>query len=161
MTISEECYKKAIRLLTARDYSRPKLCKKLVSVGFDEDESRACCEKLYQDGLLKEQWYIEARIKGFMRKNYSPKHIKQRLAQEDLVVSEQEIQEIFQDQGQSESEQLMNLIEKKGNKFLSSWDSFSREDRYKIKMKIVRAIVAKGFSPNQGLTAIERYFNQI
>lgn len=159
--MNKECYQKALRLLTQRDYSRPKLKKKLVEGGYDISDAHEAVEKLYADGYLKEDWYIEARIKGFMRKGYSPSHIRQRLAREELQVSDSLIQEIFNDHGQNEDAQMLSFIEKKGHRYGQLWPEMSYEERQKVKVKLVRALASKGFNPSQSLKTIERFFSSI
>lgn len=157
--MNKDCYKRAIRLLTQRDYSRPKLCKKLVSVGFAQEDSEQVVEKLYAEGLLKEQWYIEARIRGLMRKGYSSSHIQQRLEQEQLSVEINQIDELFIEYGHNEEDQLTQLIQKNGKQWLNQWPQLANEERQKVKQKLMRKLVSKGFNPSKGLSAIECYFN--
>ncbi len=157
--MNKDCYLKAIRLLTQRDYSRPKLRTKLVNAGFDLNDANECVEKVYEEGYLKEEWYIEGRIKAFMRKGYSPSHIKQRLAQEELSVSEAFISGIFEDHGHDEAGQMDDLLNKKGQRYLSGWSSLDYNERQNVKAKLVRTLAAKGFGPSQSLKCIERFFS--
>lgn len=157
--MNKDCYLKAIRLLTQRDYSRPKLRKKLIGAGFSSEDAYECTEKLYEEGYLKEDWYIEARIKAFMRKGYAPSHIKQRLAQEELIVSDTLIASIFDEYGQDEGAQMAELLSKKGRRYLSSWPQMDYDERQKVKGKLVRTLIAKGFNPSQSLKSIEHFFS--
>lgn len=159
--MNKECYQKAIRLLTQRDYSRPKLRKKLVENGFEIDDALECVEKLYAEGYLKEQWYIEGRIKAFMRKGYSQSHIKQRLAQEELYIDIDYIQSIFADNLHDEDEQMIELIQKKASRYLNAWPELDYKERQKIKAKVIRALISKGYSPNLGLAKIDQFFSNI
>lgn len=157
--MNQDCYKKAIRLLTQRDYSRPKLRKKLVEAGFELADACEVVEEVYKIGYLKEDWYIEARIKAFMRKGYSQSHIKQRLANEELNISFELIDSIFNDNGHNESDQMQDLLSKKGQRFLNTWSELSFEERQKVKVKLVRALASKGFNPSQCLKSVDSFFS--
>lgn len=157
--MNQDCYKKSIRLLTQRDYSRPKLRKKLIEAGFEYADANEVVEEVYKLGYLKEDWYIEARIKAFMRKGYSPSHIKQRLANEELQVPINEVERIFDEHGHSEKDQMYDLLTKKGSRYLSLWVEMPFDERQKVRLKLVRALAAKGFAPSQCLSAVERFFS--
>lgn len=157
--MNQDCYKKAIRLLTQRDYSRPKLRKKLVEAGFEYADANEAVEEVYKLGYLKEDWYIEARIKAFMRKGYSQSHIKQRLANEELNVTFELIDAIFNDNGHDESGQMLDLLSKKGQRYLGSWPEMTFDERQKVKVKLVRALASKGFNPSQCLKSVDSYFS--
>tara|TARA_R110002049_G_scaffold300514_2_gene491441 strand:- start:537 stop:1016 length:480 start_codon:yes stop_codon:yes gene_type:complete len=157
--MNKECYQKAIKLLSKKEYSRPKLKAKLMSVGYTEDDSVEAISKLYDLGLLKEDWYIESKIKSLMRKGYSKNHIQQRLSQEELEVSLSLIDEIFSQNDMQEQGAIEQILVKKGQRYQASWPSFEYDERQKIKTKLIRAIISKGYSPQEGISAVERYFS--
>ncbi len=96
-----------------------------------------------------------------MRKGHAPKNIQARLAAEDLTVDQSVINEVFTEYGNSKEAQLASLLEKKAASFKSDWNEIDSDQQYKVKMKLARSLVAKGFSPSEGLTAIESYFSEI
>tara|TARA_R110000868_G_scaffold97619_16_gene268668 strand:- start:13218 stop:13697 length:480 start_codon:yes stop_codon:yes gene_type:complete len=159
--MNNECYQRALRLLTQREYSRPKLVNKLSQVGFDREDATLVCQHLFEKGFLKEQWYIESKIKHFMRKGHAPKSIQSRLAAEELNVEICIIEDVFKEYGSSKEDQLEHLLEKKAASIRNSWHEYDSDQRYKVKMKLARSLVAKGFSPNEGLRAVEAYLNNI
>ncbi len=130
-----------------------------MSVGYTEDDSVEAISKLYDLGLLKEDWYIESKIKSLMRKGYSKNHIQQRLSQEELEVSLSLIDEIFSQNDMQEQGAIEQILVKKGQRYQASWPSFEYDERQKIKTKLIRAIISKGYSPQEGISAVERYFS--
>jgi SOS response regulatory protein OraA/RecX len=157
--MNKECYTKAIRLLSQRDYSRPKLKKKLIDSGYESLDAAEVVNKLYEDGYLKEQWYIEGRIKAFMRKGYSPSHIQQRLSHEELRVELCFIESLFLEHGFSENQQMLDMLERKASRWLTTWADLEYQERQKIKAKLVRSMTAKGFQPGFSLKAIDNFFS--
>ena len=156
--MNKECYQKSLRLLTNKEYSRPKLEDKLVNSGFSQEDSKLVIDKLYSLGLLKEDWYIETKIKNMMRKGYSKQHIQQRLMFENLNVELDTIDQIFVQFNQDETSTIQNLIDKKAKKYQNGWDEIEFETQQKIKAKLVRSLIAKGYSLNDGISAVDTYF---
>tara|TARA_R110000868_G_scaffold55424_10_gene172394 strand:- start:5260 stop:5739 length:480 start_codon:yes stop_codon:yes gene_type:complete len=157
--MDNDCYQRALRLLAKREFSRPKLVAKLAQVGFDRANATEVSELLFQKGYLKEQWYIESKIKHFMRKGHAPKSIQARLAAEDLDIDLSVISEVFKEYGSSKEAQLASLLDKKAACYKSTWHDIDSDQQYKVKMKLTRSLVAKGFSPSEGLRAIESYLS--
>ncbi len=157
--MNKECYQKAIKLLTKKEYSRPKLKAKLISIGFDEDEAVIAISKLYDLGLLKEDWYIESKIKSLMRKGYSKSHIQQRLSYEELNIPLSKIDEIFAQNDVEEASAITQILTKKGHKYQTIWNEVDYNERQKIKTKLVRSIISKGYTSQEGISAVESYFS--
>lgn len=132
-------YDAAIKLLCRKDYSRYKLSQKLLDKDYPLHEIEETVEKLVKQRYLREDYYIEARIKGFIRKNYSARYIQQKLAQEHLDVPIDKILHVFEGVDVTEQDQVKKLIEKKR---LSIGES--ENDEFKIKEKIYRFLVGKG-----------------
>ena len=130
------CYQASLRLLAKRDYSIYKLSKKLLEKGFDQIEVDETIDELLGKKYLKEEYYVEAFIKGHMRKGYSPVYIKQKLAGENCSCELDFIYEVFEEHKFSEEKQIKELIEKK----------YSHLDykEFKNKAKIMRFLLSKG-----------------
>jgi len=157
--MNKDCYQKAIKLLTKKEYSRPKLEEKLVASGFSSEDSKLAVDKLHSLGLIKEDWYIETKIKNMMRKGYSKIHIQQRLSYESLNVKLETIDSVFAQFNQNESSTIQNLLDKKAQRFQSNWSEIEHEQQLKIKAKLIRAITAKGYSLSDGISAVDSYFH--
>lgn len=157
--MNKDCYQKAVRLLTKKEYSRPKLEEKLIASGYSSEDSKLAVDKLHSLGLIKEDWYIETKIKNMMRKGYSKMHIQQRLSYESLEVELETINTVFTQYNQDESSTIQNLLDKKAQRFQSNWDEIDHEEQLKIKAKLIRAITAKGYSLNDGISAVDSYFH--
>ncbi len=133
-------YKYSIRILSKKDYSRAKLRLKLVARDY-EDIADELIDLLVQKKFLREEYYIEARIKGMMKKNYSPSYIKSKLNEEEAYASEELINSIFEEWGFNKFDQIENLIRKKS--ISHNW----QDEDYKLpenKAKLIRFVHSKG-----------------
>jgi regulatory protein len=109
----QDCYQSAIKLLTKRDYSRFKLKQKLSEKGYLSSEIDSTVEILLEKKYLREDYYTEARIKGLLRKNYGPYYIQQKLNEEEINCSFEEIDQISKEIQLSPQEQIKSIINKK------------------------------------------------
>ncbi len=111
--MKESAYGQAIKLLTKRDYSRFKLSQKLSEKGFTPEEIELAIEELLAKKYLREDYYLEARIKGMIRKNYGKHYIISKLATEQLDCPEELLNEIYQELQITPEQQITTLIAKK------------------------------------------------
>ena len=79
-----KAYNYLIRLLSARDYSEYKLREKCRQKEFPPEDIDEAIQRVKDQNYLREDQYIEARIKGFMSKNCSPHYIQRKLKEEKL-----------------------------------------------------------------------------
>lgn len=133
-------YKYCIRILSKRDYSRAKIRQKLIEKGHEED-AESIIDFLLEKKYLREDYYVESRIKGLMKKNYSPSYIYSKLKEEDVEVSMGLIEETFQEWGFSTYDQIEDLIRKKS--ILHNWNEEDLKD-FNNRTKLSRFIQSKG-----------------
>ena len=153
---NEGSYKKAylysIRLLAKRDYSRYKLGLKLKEQGHSKNIIEALLDELTELKYLREDSYIEARIKGLMYKGFAPNYIIQKLQQENVTTTFDHIHEIFAEYNYTTHSQLTYLLEKKArSKTLEELVDFN------FRKKLLRYFLTKGHSLNDGNQVIETY----
>ncbi len=133
-------YKYCIRILSRKDYSRAKIKQKLIDRDH-EDVADELIQLLVEKRYLREDYYVEGRIKGMMKKNYSPSYIILKLREEGVEVNMSLIEEVFEEWGFDTYTQIEDLIRKKS--ILHDWSS---ED-IKIpqnKVKLSRFVQSKG-----------------
>ena len=131
--MSKQAYSYIVKLLSSREYSEHKLREKLKEKKFPANEIDSAINEVKERGYLREQVYAEARIKGFMHKGYSMNHIRQRLSQEHVTVTDEEIQEVFDEYHISEEDQIERLAKKKiGTKTEMDFDQQGKVLRYLI-----------------------------
>jgi regulatory protein len=106
-------YSAAIKLLTRRDYSRYKLSQKLLEKGHSDYEIDQVINELVEKKFLREDYYIEARIKGLLRKNYGVHYILKKLHEERIECSHQFIEQISSEIGLTAEQQISQLVCKK------------------------------------------------
>lgn len=125
-----------VKLLSARDYSEHKLREKLREKKHPADEIESAINEIKARGFLREAAYTQARVKTFMEKGYSPDYIRQRLAEEHLSVTDEEIQAVFEEYHLTPEVQIDRLIRKK--------IQGATELDYSEENKILRFLLSKG-----------------
>jgi len=143
----KKCYSYSIRLLGKKDYSQYKMRQKLLGRDYDieivEDVLREITDKKY----LREELYIEGRIKGFIRKGYNTKAILYRLSQENCYATQEQIKDIYTSMESNPSDQLHQLIMKKVR---IDYD-FVR-DKEKLKQKTLRYVASRGHNIGEAMS---------
>lgn len=159
MEEEKKAYSYAIKLLTGRDYSKVKLAQKMRERDFSNESIRLVIEELERQNFIREDLYIEARIKGFMFKRCSPQYIAQKMAQESLSVDLELIEKIFSEYGQSTELQISELIRKKIPSRIA--ENQTREEKDKIRNRVLRYLLNKGHSFSQSQKLLDSYLKQI
>ena len=133
---NKKAYSYLIKVLSTRDLSEYKLREKLRLRDYPANEIDEAIEEVKNKNFLREDNYIEARIKAFMNKGYSPDYIKQKLAQEHLAIDQDQIDAVFLEHNLTPELQIQRLATKKiGNK-----ENLDYEDQNKI----LRYLLSKG-----------------
>jgi regulatory protein len=134
-------YSTIIRLLAKRDYSRYKMEQKLLEKDYPIDEIETALDEVIEKKFLREDYYIEARIKGYMHKYCTPIFIQQVLYKEHLSVPIDDIRAVFEEYEITTEAQIKKLISKK----MPHSGSFSDYNaKQKLKAKIINFVCSKG-----------------
>ncbi|RPJ76072.1 MAG: regulatory protein RecX [Alphaproteobacteria bacterium] len=133
---SQKAYMYLVKIISARDYSEHKLREKLRERKYPADEIEYAINEIKSKGYLREEVYAEARVKAFMHKGYAPNYIRQKLAQEHVEVTDEEIEAIFAEYRTSPEEQIDRLVRKKMHG--------KTEFDYAGESKILRYLISKG-----------------
>ncbi len=150
-------YQLAVKLLAKKSYSQFKLREKLFSHDCPEAETDAVIEYLINKRWLREDFYIEARVKGLMLKGYHPRYIQSKLAEEHVSIDQEYILTIFSDYDLSLDQLIRDLIEKK-TRHLTDNDLDSEEKRLKTRHKLIRYLMSKGYHDTECLDIIQERF---
>jgi len=156
---SHAAYLYAVRLLSKKDYSQIKITQKLKDRGYDSDHVESAINQIIQLGYLREDNYIEGRIKSFMLKGWSKEHIQQKLKQESLDVPYEEIEKVFEEYEYSEESQILFLIKKKipfNKSFLEDEDKLQ-----KTKNKILNYLISKGHCYHECKPEVDKAMNEL
>lgn len=138
---SKKAYSYLIKILSSRDFSEYKLREKLRERNYPTNEIDEAIEEVKARKFLREDNYIEARVKAFMNKCYSPDYIQQKLYQEHLEITQELIESIFTEHKMSTELQIRHLASKKiGNKTNLDYDNQN---------KILRYLLSKGHELSQ------------
>lgn len=151
-----QCYKHCLKLLERKDYSRKKLSDKLLQKGFSSESVEDVLDEMTEKKFLREDFYIEARVKGLMRKSYHPFAIQSRLSEEGCNIESQDIFEIFQEYQIDPKEEGQRLVRKK--LLLLNMDSrlpSDHEQLFKLKTKLIRFLSSKGYPIELAKSCIE------
>lgn len=133
---SQKAYMYLVKIITSRDYSEHKLREKLRERKYTADEIDSAINEIKSKGYLREEVYAEARVKAFMHKGYAPDYIRQKLAQEHVTITDEEIEAIFAEYRTSPEEQMDRLARKKMRG--------KTEFDYDGESKILRYLISKG-----------------
>jgi regulatory protein len=135
---AKTAYSYLIALLSKRDYSYHKLRAKCREKGFENEEIEEAISELDEQRYIREDYYIDARVRGLTRKSYGPEYIIQKLKAEDAIdITESEIYSILEESKIDSTELLCEYIERK----------FSKEqlDSYEYQTKVLPALQRRGF----------------
>lgn len=152
----QKAYTYTVKLLTGRDYSEKKLKEKLYQKKVAKDIIEKVLGEIKDKGFLREESYVEARIKAFMNKGYAKKYILQKISQEAQSIQLETVEEIFNEHRMTEEEQVQKLVYKKRPENLPS----EFEDKRKLFQKILRFVVSKGHSPSIAFAQIKLSFSK-
>ncbi|MBC7712254.1 MAG: regulatory protein RecX [Rhizobacter sp.] len=134
--MSQQAYSYLVKILSARDYSEHKLREKLREKKYPANEIDAAISEIKAKGYLREEAFTEGRIRSFMNKGLSINHIRQKLRQEHLEATDEQIAAIFDENQISEDQQIERLARKK----MGSKTDLDFEDQGKI----LRYLISKG-----------------
>jgi regulatory protein len=133
---TKTAYSYLIKILSSRDFSEHKLREKLRGRNYPANEIDEAIAEVKSKNFLREDNYIEARIKAFMNKGYSPNYIQQKLEQEHIQVAETIIEDVFTEHKLTTIDQIDRLVRKKLN--INKVVDFDAEN------KILRYLLSKG-----------------
>ncbi len=140
----QRAYSYTVKLLTGRDYSEKKIREKLLQKKCSKTIIDQILEEIKERGFLREERYVEARIKAFMNKGYSKRYILQKISQEAEQINADIIDTIFLEYRTTEEEQITKLVQKRIPKVLP----IDFEEKKKIFQKVLRFVVSKGHNPS-------------
>lgn len=145
---ANKAYFYLIKILSARDYSEYKLREKLREKKYSSEEIEQAINEVKSKGYLREENYAAARVKAFMEKGYSPVFIRQKLAQENVTLSDEKIEAVFTEYRLTPNDQIERLIRKKIRG--------KAEIDYNEESKILRYLISKGhdFSESKKLIKV-------
>ncbi len=154
----KKAFNHAIRLLARKDYSCHKMKTKLNEKGFDRSMAQEVVDELVEKRYLREELYIESRVKGLIRKGWSYEKVIHHLEQEKCTVTTAEIDEILGDSGIDSDEILLQQVQKKwgSNPFQGE---LTWEQKQKKKEKVLRYLVSKGHQFSDSKAALERFLS--
>ena len=144
----------AVRILSLRDYSIHKMKQKLKERGIEQIDSEKIIEQLLSWNYLREEEYTKQRIKQLILKGFANNLILQKLRQEHLTPLESDIDDIRCEQDLTSDSQLDYLIQKKlrGKDIPTEFEA-----KMKLKNKVTRFLISKGYQFSEINTALAGY----
>jgi len=150
----KKAYQYAIRILAKRDYSRHKLKTKIIDKEYPTGLAIEIVDLLHREKYLREDYYIEARIKGLLRKGMHPDFIKQKMKEEKCPINDSDIEPIMVDHELDEDKLLLDLMHKKA-RIMERLDQ-GKSDQQK-REKILRFVATKGHSVSQARRVLDKH----
>jgi len=145
----------SIRLLAKKDYSIHKIKLKLASRNFNEEHINETVQRLIELKYLNEEEYTISRIKQFLEKGFTNDFIIQKMEQEFLYSTDENINTIREECGLSTTTQLSDLIKKRlyNKQILNDF-----EKDIKLKNKTISFLATKGYNLEEINSALSEYF---
>lgn len=148
-----KAYNYLVKILSVRDYSEFKLREKLHERHFSTEEIESALAEIKAKGYLREDAYAEARVRASMQKGYSPEFIRQKMAHENIPVTEAAIEAVFAEYRTSPDEQIERLVRKK----MAGKTDFD----YEGETKILRYLISKGHDYETSKKVLKSVINDI
>lgn len=140
--MNKTAYNYSIKILSQKDYSIFKLKKKLIQKDYDLEDIEEVIAKLIQLKYLNESEYSRNLIISLLKRSYENSYIIQKLALEEILVNDREINKYKNEIGHDTKSEIIKLIDFK-MKNINFPDSI--EQKYKIKNKLCSFLSSKGF----------------
>lgn len=150
----KEAYNYCIFLLSKRDYSRYKIQQKLKSRKYTEENIEEVIQLLIDQNYLREEAYLRMRIKTLLYKRVSNYYIKQKLSEEKLTTTDEQIDSLRSENHISKEDSLEYLINKKlrGKEMPNEFEA-----KQKLKNKVLRFLISKGHNYQDANQALNEY----
>jgi regulatory protein len=140
--MTKTSYNYSIQLLSKKDYSSFKLRKKLRQKEYEDLEIAETLDKLTDLKYLNDVEYRRDLISSLLRRSYENRYITQKLAQEELITDDNEINEIKIEIGYNTNSELLKLI---NLKMKHSPPPETPEEKFKVKSRLASFLSSKGF----------------
>lgn len=111
--MENKAYIYSLRLLGGQEYSLKKLKTKLKLKEFSEEEIEEAIRLVVEKGYLNEERYLELKVKSLILKGKASRVVQHALSNEGITVSEARINQICEEKGVDQDQQLKELISKK------------------------------------------------
>lgn len=108
-----KAYTYLIKIISMRDYSEHRLREKLREKKYSQNEIDSAIDEIKTRGYLREKAYTQSRIRSLMEKGYSSNFIGQKLAEEQLSATSDEIDAVFLEYRLTSEDQITRLLQKK------------------------------------------------
>jgi regulatory protein len=153
----KEAYNYCIFLLSKRDYSRYKIQQKLKSRKCDTEIIEDVIEKLVNQNYLREEAYIRMRIKTLLLKGFANYYIIQKLNEEKLQISDEQINKLREENHLSTKDSLEYLLNKKlrGKEIPKDFEA-----KMKLQNKILRFLISKGHNFQSAKEAFNQFIQE-
>lgn len=149
---SSSAYQYGLYLLSGQDYSEFKIRQKLKSKNYEATEIDEAVEKLKEKNYLREAEYKRLLAKKWIRKGYADGMIKRRGSQEHLDFDTVELAQLRDEENSSGADVLAALATKKLRGKTIPED---RNEKQKLRDKIYRALLSKGFGYDEVKRAVD------
>jgi regulatory protein len=143
------CFEAAIHLLSRREHAPAELAQKLRERGFEPREVREEIQRLEAQDYLSAERYVRARLRDGLRRGWGLARIQAEVGKWGLEVSETLREEETQSLGWNQTEALRELAEWKWERLCPRADLSDRSSREKVKAKLVRFLVSRGYPAGQ------------
>lgn len=149
-------YQVAIKLLSQRAYSSVKLKQKLIDKTMPESDVEAVIELLHSWKYLRDDLYLESRIKKWAQKGLAPGAIGNKVKQEGLKTNLEFI-ELTLDKWAIDCDSILDQLVEKKMRPIENFLEKTYDEKEKIKNKVFRFLLSKGHPFNEIQDSWKKY----
>jgi len=148
-----KAYQYCVRILAMRDYTSSQLREKLETRGYDEDCIELTLNKLKDHAYLNDDTAKKSFVQSQLRRGLSQTAIKMKARVKGINITNDEIQDHVPED-YNESQSIKDLIEKKIPREMPQ----DFDLKLKLKQRIFRMLLSRGFSFEKINTHLKDYF---
>lgn len=162
------CWDRALFILSVREHSLFELEQKLNKSKYESDEIEETLSRVVDRRFQSDVRYFDARVRSLLMRRWGPQKIKMSIMQAKVPWCEERYEELREELGSGETldEQVKALLEKKlrssaVQKYIESANFNEYSDKAKLKEKLLRHLVSRGFGFTEALSHVNRETDMI
>lgn len=151
--MNDKVYNYCLTLLSKRDYSEKKIIEKILSKGLNQAESERIIKKLKDENFLNPKRYLSDKVETLAKKGFSLQYIQQKLYQENIELSTEEIQNITTKDNIDIIETIKYLLDKKLSDYINRKSNRSEQQ---LISKAMMFLSSKGYDYYQAVDLLPK-----
>lgn len=151
--MNDKIYNYCINILSKRDYSEQKITEKILSKGLDEVESEEIIQKLKTENFLNPKRYLTEKTETLAKKGFSLQYIQEKLQQENIALSTEEIQDIVDSDSINIQAIIKDMLDKKLSDYINRKSNLTEQQ---LIAKAMMFLSSKGYDYYQAVDMLPK-----